>query len=75
LATRWRIYLVIAMVGLSVIGMLGYGFYTDDCLFRVYAPSVDAAMETKLEAKLAHLWLTRSSAETAEKISQPFGPA
>jgi hypothetical protein len=45
------------MVGLSVIGMLGYGFYTGDRLISVYAPSVDAAMEIKLEATLAHLWI------------------
>jgi signal transduction histidine kinase len=55
-ATRWRIYLVITLVGLSVMGALGYGFYTGDRLIRVYAPLVDAAMEIKLEATLAHLW-------------------
>jgi signal transduction histidine kinase len=57
LATRWRICLVVAMVGGSVIGMLGYGFYTGNRLISVYAPSVDAAMEIKLEATLAHLWI------------------
>jgi signal transduction histidine kinase len=55
-AKRWRIYLVITIVGLSVMGALGYGFYTGDRLIRVYAPLVDAAMEIKLEATLAHLW-------------------
>ena len=56
-ARRWRIYVVIAIVGFSVLGMLGYGFYTGDSLIRVYAPLVDAAMEIKLEATLAHLWI------------------
>jgi signal transduction histidine kinase len=56
LGKRRRIYLVIVIVGLSVIGMLGYGFYTGDRLIRIYAPLVDAAMEIKLEATLAHLW-------------------
>jgi signal transduction histidine kinase len=53
---RWRIVLVITIVGFSVMSALGYGFYTGDRLIRVYAPLVDAAMEIKLEATLAHLW-------------------
>jgi len=53
---RGRIYLVIAIVGLSIVGMLGYGLFTSDRLIRIYIPLVDAVMEVKLEATLAHLW-------------------
>jgi hypothetical protein len=73
-ATRWRIYLVITIVGLSVMGALGYGFYTGDRLIRVYAPLVDAAMEIKLEATLAHLWFEEIvSGDRQEDIATVWG--
>ena len=53
---QWRMYLLICIVGLIITGMLGYGFFTGDRMNRVYTPLVDAAMEIKLEATLAHLW-------------------
>ena len=52
----WLISLLISAVGLITIGILGYGFYTGDRMIRLYAPLVDASMEIKLEATIAHLW-------------------
>jgi signal transduction histidine kinase len=73
-AKRWRIYLMITIVGLSVMGMLGYGFYTGDRLVRVYAPLVDAAMEIKLEATLAHLWFEEiASGDRQQDIATVWG--
>ncbi len=54
--TPWRIYLLMCVVGLLTTGMLGYGFFKGNRMNIVYAPLVDAAMEIKLEAALAHLW-------------------
>ena len=54
--TPWRMYLLICIVGLMIIGILGYGFFKGDRMVKVYAPLVDAAMEIKLEATTAHLW-------------------
>ena len=56
LKPRWRIYALIALVGFIISGILSYGFYTGDRMSRVYAPLVDATMEIKLEATIAHLW-------------------
>ena len=53
---RWRIYALISVVGLIITGILSYGFYTGDRMSRIYAPLVDATMEIKLEATIAHLW-------------------
>ena len=54
--TPWRMYLVICIVGLMMIGILGYGFFKGNRMNKVYAPLIDAAMEIKLEATTAHLW-------------------
>ena len=53
---RWRIYALIAVVGLIITGILSYGFHTGDRMIKIYAPLVDATMEIKLEATIAHLW-------------------
>jgi PAS domain S-box-containing protein len=55
--TPWRMYILICMVGLMITGILGYGFFKGDRMVKVFAPLVDAAMEIKLEATTAHLWL------------------
>ncbi|MEE8397948.1 MAG: PAS domain S-box protein [Desulfobacterales bacterium] len=52
----WRMYVLICIVGLTITGILGYGFYKGDRISKVYAPLVDAAMEIKLETAIAHLW-------------------
>ena len=52
----WRMYLLVLIMGLFMISILGYGFYTGNRMNKVYVPLVDATMEIKLEATLAHLW-------------------
>ncbi len=52
----WRMYLLIGAIGIIVMGMVGYGFYTGDRMNTLYAPLIDAAMEIKLQATTAHLW-------------------
>ena len=67
----WRIYLMIAFVGLMIIGILGYAFFKGDKMIRVYAPLVDAAMEIRLEATTAHLWFEEIiSGDSTEDISE-----
>ncbi|MDY6864270.1 MAG: PAS domain S-box protein, partial [Thermodesulfobacteriota bacterium] len=53
----WRIYLKICIVGLIIISMFVYGFYKCHRMGRIYTPLIDAAIEIKLQAALAHLWL------------------
>ncbi|MFQ5715924.1 MAG: sensor histidine kinase, partial [Nitrospinales bacterium] len=49
-------YLLISVVGIIVTGMIAYSFHKGVRLSARYAPLVDAAMEIKLEAAMAHLW-------------------
>ena len=51
-----RIYLLVLAVGLMVTSLAGYGFHAGNRMNTFYAPSIDAAMEIKLEATAAHLW-------------------
>ncbi len=51
----WQMHLLIAVVGLVIIGIAAYGSYTGDYMNRVNAPLVDAAMEIKLENITARL--------------------
>jgi hypothetical protein len=51
-----RIYLLVLAVGLMVTSLAGYGFHAGYRMNTFYAPSIDAAMEIKLEATAAHLW-------------------
>lgn len=51
-----RMFLLILTMGLFMISILVYTFYTGYRMNKVYAPLIDAAMEIKLEATLAHLW-------------------
>ena len=53
----WRMYLLVLITGIFMISILGYGLYTGNRMNKVYAPLVHAAMEIKLQATLAHLWL------------------
>ncbi|MFQ5450612.1 MAG: ATP-binding protein [Nitrospinaceae bacterium] len=52
----WWMYLTIGGMGLLFAGMVGYSFHLGDRMNRVYSPLIDAAMEIKLEAAIAHLW-------------------
>ncbi len=55
LASPWLVNMLITGVALIVITILSYGFYTGDRMNRMYAPLVDAAMEIKQGATIAHL--------------------
>jgi len=49
-------YLSIAAIGISLIGVVAYGFHQGNRITATYAPLIDAAMDIKLEATEAHLW-------------------
>ncbi|MBI5440571.1 MAG: sensor histidine kinase [Deltaproteobacteria bacterium] len=55
LPARWRMQVVIAAVGLAVLCVTGYGFYTGNRLNSVYAPLAEATMEIKMRGANAHL--------------------
>ena len=52
-----RAHVLLYVVGILVIGAMIYGFILGNHLAEKYTPLVDAAMEIKLEATTAHLWL------------------
>lgn len=52
-----RRHVLIYVVGLFMIGIMSYGFILGNHLAEKYTPLMDAAMEIKLEATSAHLWL------------------
>ena len=69
--TPWPMYLLICILGLMITGIVGYGFFKGDQMNKVYAPLVDAAMEIKFEATLAHLWFEEIiSGDRHEDISE-----
>ncbi len=49
-------YILIGLIGLSLIGMVGHSFYKGVQMSTKYAPLIDAAMVIKLETTTAHLW-------------------
>ena len=51
----WRMYLLIGIEGITIIGIVSYGFITGSRMNTMYAPLVDAAMEIMLEVTTAHL--------------------
>ena len=53
----WRLHLLVCSLGFLVIITMSYGFYLGNHVAVKYAPLVDAAMEIKLEATTAHLWV------------------
>jgi signal transduction histidine kinase len=54
-----------------ITGIVGYGFFKGDQMNKAYAPLVDAAMEIKFEATLAHLWFEEIiSGDRHEDISE-----
>lgn len=53
----WKIYLQVGFIGLFVAFTMWYTMNTGTRIAKQYPSLVDAAMEIKLEATLAHLWL------------------
>lgn len=53
---KWK-YLSLVVISVIVLLILAYSFYMSDKMINRYSPLVDAAMEIKLEATTAHLWL------------------
>jgi PAS domain S-box-containing protein len=51
-----QIYFQVGFIGLLIVATLWYAMSTGSRIAEQYAPLVDAAMEIKLEATLAHLW-------------------
>lgn len=52
----WALYFSVAGLGVALISMVAFSFLSGREIAARYAPLVDAAMEIKLEATLAHLW-------------------
>jgi diguanylate cyclase (GGDEF)-like protein/PAS domain S-box-containing protein len=55
--TGQKTSLLVAMLTLSIASAMFYSFYVGRKIAFHYAPLVDAAMEIKLQATTAHLWL------------------
>jgi len=51
----WKMHLCIFIVGLSTVGIVGYGFYSGNHINTVDAPLLQAAMKIKLEATTTNL--------------------
>ena len=65
----WRILVVIVLATLLFLSVLGFSFRTGHHMVTKYTPLIDAAMEIRLEATLAHLWLEEIlSGDDAESI-------
>ncbi len=65
----WRVYLLIAFVASVVVGSMGYIFYVGNHMAVVHTPLACAAMEIKIEATTAHLWLEEiTSGDRQESI-------
>ena len=52
-----KFYLLLAALGLSIAGMMGYSFYTTTHIINVYTPLVHAAEEIQKSVTTSHLWL------------------
>jgi len=52
----WKIYGLISLMGLLVVGMIVYSLSLGLKAGREFSPLVDAVMEIKLETTTAHLW-------------------
>ena len=68
MSIRRRMFIT-AVMGLFMVTILTYGFYTGYRINDVYLPLADAAMEIKYEVALAHLWFEEvASGDHDEKI-------
>lgn len=52
----WWWYLITSIIGIIIVGMTAYSLHKSVRMNAVYAPLIDASMEIKLEAAMAHLW-------------------
>lgn len=52
----WRLHALVSTVGLFIIVTMSYGFYFGNYTTEKHTPLIDATMEIKLEATIAHLW-------------------
>ena len=52
-----KFYLLLAALGLSIAGMMGYSFYTATHIINVYTPLVHAVEEIQKSVTTSHLWL------------------
>jgi hypothetical protein len=59
ISVLWRMYIVLAVVGVVMLVMLGYGYYASHRMIAVYAPLVDAAVEMQLNVTASQLYLER----------------
>lgn len=55
-AALYRIWLLVILVAAVVLVSMGYIYYAGRQMAAVHAPLIDAALEIKLEATMAHLW-------------------
>jgi len=51
----WKMHLFILIVGLTAVGIVGYGFYSGNHINTVDAPLLQAAMKIRLEAATTNL--------------------
>ena len=56
-STRYPMYVLTGVLGLVTVAIVGYGFHKGNRIAASHAPLTHAAMEIKLEATTAHLWL------------------
>lgn len=55
--TAWRLYVLIAALGLILVGLTIFGLYRATIISSRYMPLQDAMEETKVHLTQAHLWL------------------
>jgi CheY-like chemotaxis protein len=66
-ATPWKLYAVVLTIALAIGGAMTYSMLSGARMAHTYAPLVDAAMEVKLNASLAHLWFEEGITSANEK--------
>jgi len=57
LRPSWRMYLLILILGVGLLAVMRYSFDTGNRMNMFYSPLIEAAINIKLEATIAHLWL------------------
>ena len=53
---NWLMIILIACIGIVVVGLVSLGFFRASGLYRKYFPLTDASMEMRAEAISAYLW-------------------
>ncbi|PKN63830.1 MAG: hypothetical protein CVU57_16785 [Deltaproteobacteria bacterium HGW-Deltaproteobacteria-15] len=67
----WKMHLLISTIGLVLIGIVGYGFYSGDRINTVDASLVRCAMKIKLEVSTTNLII---EGLLGEMLAADFGP-